>query len=139
MGKEDSALLLLEPEAKLSDDAMGIAIKKDESRLIRGLLRSKEGGGATLESGFTPLDLAASTGSVNVARVLLESGSDANATSRNGSTPLEDASLKGFESIVTLSRTVSAELPRCFESGAVTVVAGSSQASGAAHTCPEPP
>ncbi len=102
MGKEDSALLLLEPEAKLSNDAVEIAIKRDESRLIRELLRHKEGGGATLKSGFTPLDLAASTGSVNVTRVLLESGADANAASRNGSTPLEDASLKGFELIVAL-------------------------------------
>jgi len=102
MGKEDSALLLLEPEAKFSDDAVEIAIKRDESRLIRELLRRKKDGGATLESGFTPLDLAASSGSVNATRVLLESGADANAAGRNGSTPLEDASLKGFESIVTL-------------------------------------
>ena len=101
MGKEDSALLLLEPEAKPSDTVVEIAIKRDESRLVRELLRHK-GVGATLGSGFTPLDLAASNGSVNVARVLLQSGADANAVSRNGSTPLEDASLKGFEAIVTL-------------------------------------
>ena len=102
MGNEDSALLLLEPQAKLSNDAVEIAIKKDESRLIRELLRRKEGQGTTLESGFTPLDLAASNGSVNVTRVLLESGANANAARRNGSTPLEDASLKGFVSIVML-------------------------------------
>lgn len=101
MGKEDSALLLLGPEAKLSDAAVEMAIKRDQSRLMRELLRHKAGG-TTLESGFTPLDLAASNGSVNVARVLLEGGANANAASRNGSTPLEDASLKGFEAIVTL-------------------------------------
>jgi ankyrin repeat protein len=100
MGKEDSALLLLEPGAKVPDEAVETAIKRDESRLIRELLRRKEDG--ELDSGFTPLDLAASSGSVNVTRVLLEGGADANAASRNGATPLEDASLKGFESIVML-------------------------------------
>ena len=49
MGKEDSALLL-QPEAKLSDQAVMTAIKRDESRLIRELLRRNEGGGTTLAS-----------------------------------------------------------------------------------------
>lgn len=101
MGQEDSAFLLWEPEARLSGAAVEMAIKRDESRLIRELLR-REDRVTTLESGFTPLGFAASNGSVNVTRVLLESGADANAASRNGSTPLEGAALRGFESIVML-------------------------------------
>src|SRR5690242_16044411 len=77
-------------------------IKRDESRLIRKFLQHNEDGAERLRLGSRLLGVAASKGSVNVARVLLESGANANAASRDGSTPLEDASLRGFESIVRL-------------------------------------
>ena len=102
MGKEETALLLLDPGTKLSDGALDAAIKKDEAGVVGVLLRGGMPPDAALASGLTPLDLAASTGSEKVARVLLEGGADANTASRNGATPLEDAALKGFGSLASI-------------------------------------
>ncbi len=102
MGKEDSALLLLQAQPKLSESALEMAIKRDESRLIQEFLRRNDGGPATLNSGFTPLGLAASNGAVNVTRVLLESGAEVDAASKDGATPLEEACIRGVAPIVML-------------------------------------
>ena len=102
MGKEDSALLLLQAQPQLSENALRMAVKKDESRLIQELLRRKDGSLAMLQSGVTPLGLAASEGSVNVARLLLESGVEVDAMSKDGATPLEEASIRGITPIVLL-------------------------------------
>jgi ankyrin repeat protein len=102
MGKEDSALLVLKAQAKLSENALRMAVKKDESRLIQELLRRKDELPAMLQSGVTPLGLAASEGSVNVARLLLESGVEVDAMSKDGVTALEEASIRGITSIVVL-------------------------------------
>jgi ankyrin repeat protein len=106
MGKADSALLLLEAEAKdqktsqFFEKVMSAAIKKDESAVVDALLRHGALANRTLPSGPTPLDTAASAGAVTVVRVLLSNGADPNRSGRNGTSPLEDASLKGFNTIV---------------------------------------
>jgi ankyrin repeat protein len=106
MGNADSALLLLEAETNVQKTSqffkkmISAAIKKDESVLVAALLRHGALANGTLPSGATPLDTAASTGAVKVARVLLNNGADPNRSGRNGTTPLEDACLKGFDTIV---------------------------------------
>lgn len=92
MGKEESALLLLKPDAKLPDDAVDIAIRKDEAGVLGAVLR----GGMPANGA---VDLAASAGAAKVMRVLLDHGADPNVRSRNGATALEDAALKGFGEI----------------------------------------
>jgi ankyrin repeat protein len=106
MGKEDSAVLLLEGEPKdrqtpqFFGKTMVPAIRKDESLLLEALLRHGAPANGLLPSGATPLDVAASAGSIKVVRVLLDNNADPNISSKNGATPLEDASLKGLDSIV---------------------------------------
>ncbi len=98
-GKEDSALLLLEAEAKRQktpqsfEKTVDFAIKKDESVLVAALFRH----GATANDA---LDLAASSGAIKTTQTLLNSGADPSRIGPNGTSPLEDASLKGFDSIV---------------------------------------
>ncbi len=108
MGKADSALLLLEADAKeqktpqFFDRMMSAAVKKDESVLVEALLRYGASANGTLASGATPLDAAASEGAVNIVRVLLNNGADPKQNGRNGTSPLEDASLKGFGAIAEM-------------------------------------
>jgi ankyrin repeat protein len=102
MGKEDSASLLLQAQPKLSENALEMAIRRDESRLIREFLRRNDGGPTMLQSGFTPLGLAASNGAVNVTRLLLESGAEVDAASKDGATPLEEAAIRGIAPIAML-------------------------------------
>jgi hypothetical protein len=83
MGKEDSAVLLLEAEAKekatpqFSGRVIENAIRKDEPVLIATLLRHGVAANETLPSGLTLLEAGASAKATNVVRVLLESGADA--------------------------------------------------------------
>jgi ankyrin repeat protein len=106
MGKEDSAVLLLEAEARekgtpqLSGRILEAAIRKDESVLVAALLRYGVAANETMDSGSTPLEAGASAKAIKVVRVLLESGADANMNGWDGSSPLEDASLAGFDAIV---------------------------------------
>jgi ankyrin repeat protein len=102
MGKTDSALLLLEAEAKeqktpqFFEKTISAAVKKDESVLVEALLRSGALANDPLASGDTPLDAAASAGAAKVLGVLLNSGADPNRSGPNGTSPLEDACLRGF-------------------------------------------
>ncbi len=106
MGKEDSALLLLEAEPKeratpqFFERTMDAAIRNNESVLVATLLKQGALANDTLPSGSTPLDTAAAEGATPVVRVLLDNGADPNRSGRNGTSPLEDASLKGFDGIV---------------------------------------
>jgi len=108
MGKQDSALLLLEAEPKerqtpqFFGKMMDAAIRKEEPLLVEALLRHGAPANDLLPSGSTPLDAAASAGSNKVVRILLDHGADPNISGRNGATPLEDASLTGFDSIVNM-------------------------------------
>jgi ankyrin repeat protein len=108
MGKEDSALLLLEAEARTPQTAqffglaMEAAIQKDESALVTALLQYGALANSTLPSGSAPLDTAASAGAIKVVDVLLKNNADPNRMGRNGTSSLEDASLKGFAGIAGL-------------------------------------
>jgi ankyrin repeat protein len=105
MGKEDSAVLLLEAEPKEQQTpqffgkTMDAAIKRGESVLVETLLRHGAIANVLLPSGNTPLDAAASAGASKIVHILLDNNADPNISGRNESTPLEDASLKGFDSI----------------------------------------
>jgi ankyrin repeat protein len=105
MGKEDSALLLLEAEAterntpQFFEKTMDAAISKDESALVETLLRHGVALNGTLPSGSTPLGAAAFAGAAKVVGLLLQSNADPNISSRDGTSPLEDASLKGFDKV----------------------------------------
>lgn len=107
-GKESSALLLLEAEAKtkgippLWKQTMEAAIRKDEAKLTAALVQHGVSPNDPLSKELTPLDIAASTGSAKAALALLNNGADANAENPNGTSPLEDAALRGFEPIVQL-------------------------------------
>lgn len=108
MGKEDSALLLLEaqPAARQTPEFLGktmeAAIGRDQSLLVEALLRQGISVDHVLPSGYTPLDAAAFRGASKTARVLLEKGANPNAAGKDGTTPLEDAALKGFDPIVDM-------------------------------------
>jgi ankyrin repeat protein len=105
MRKEDSALLLLEAEAKeqrppqFFERTMDAAIRKDEPALVEALLRHGVPLNATLPSGSTPLGAAAFAGSVKAVRLFLQNDADPNISGREGTSPLEDASLNGFDTI----------------------------------------
>ena len=102
-GKEDSALLLLDADRQKGphylDKTMDLAIRKDESLLVKNLLRQGVAPNDALPSGLSPLGAAASSGGLKTVKVLLDSGADPNRVAANGTTPLEDASLKGFTEI----------------------------------------
>src|SRR5262249_25513636 len=106
MGKEDSAVLLLEAEPKEQQTpeffgkTMDAAIRKDQSVLVETLLRHGALANDLLPSGSTPLDVAASAGAIKVVHALLDKSADPNISGRNEATALEDASLKGLDSIV---------------------------------------
>ena len=108
MGKEDTALVLLEAEPKeqltpqFFAKTMDAAIKKDESLVLEAVVKHGALANDRLPSGSTPLDLAVSARAIKVVRVLLDNNADPNISSRNGSTPLEDASLNGLDSIVSI-------------------------------------
>jgi ankyrin repeat protein len=96
MGKEDCALLLIEGASQKTMDA---AIRKKQALVVDALLRRGGDANALLPAGFTPLDIAASAGAIDVVRILLKNGADPNLSGRNGSSPLEDAALKGFATV----------------------------------------
>ena len=106
MGKEDSAVLLLDAEPKdhqtpqLFGKAMDAAIRKDESVLVESLLRKGALVNGLLPSGSTPLDVAVSARALKAVRVLLDNGADPNVSGRSGASPLEDASLEGLDAVV---------------------------------------
>jgi ankyrin len=108
MGKEDSALLLLEaqPAAQRTPEFLGktleAAIGRDQPLLVEALLRQGTDVDHALPSGYTPLDAAAFRGASKTARVLLEKGANPNVAGKDGTTPLEDAALKGFDPIVDM-------------------------------------
>jgi ankyrin repeat protein len=117
MGKENSALLLLEaqPPAQRTPQffarAMETAIRMDQASLIAALLR--QGINDALPSGYTALDAAAFAGASKVARMLLDNGADPNLAGKDGTTPLEDAAR---QRIRFHSRYASCSRGRC-ESG----------------------
>src|ERR1035438_776820 len=108
MGKEDAAVALLNAEptepktTQFLGTAMEAAIQRDESGVVATLVRHGAGTNSPLSTGKTPLNLAASKGSVKVAGILLNNGADPNLTGLSGATPLEDAALKGEESIAKM-------------------------------------
>jgi ankyrin repeat protein len=104
MGKEESALLLLEAEPgnALVESTLAAAIRKDEALVVEAMVRRGASPNDPLGSGATPLDQACSDGAIKTARVLLDQHADPNNAGRNGSTPLEDAALKGFDAIAAL-------------------------------------
>jgi len=105
MGKEESALLLLEagPAGQRTPQFLGntmqAAIGMDQALLAEALLRQGAKVSEALPSGYTPLDAAAFAGASKAARMLLDNGADPNAAGKDGTTPLEDAAAKGFDSI----------------------------------------
>jgi ankyrin repeat protein len=101
MGKEETALVLLEAGAKNPPECLEFAVKKDEAQVTEALLHNGAKANAALPSGSTPLDLAASAGSIGAISVLLNNGADPNFAGPNGTSPLEDASLKGYDSVAT--------------------------------------
>jgi ankyrin repeat protein len=115
-GKESSALLLLDAEAKLRktpsswERTLDAAIKEDEPALVGALLQHGLSANTALPSGLTPVGAAVAAGSTNVARVLLNDGADPNREGGQATTPLEDASLKGFHPIVELLLEHSARI-----------------------------
>jgi len=108
LGREDSALLLLdaEPAAQRTSQFLGntmeAAIAKDQASLADALLRAGLPVNQPLPSGYTALDAAAFAGASKSVRILLAIGADPNAPGKDGSTPIEDAAAKGFDSIVTI-------------------------------------
>jgi len=96
-------LLLIDVErqkgANYLDKTMDLAVRKDESLLVKDLLRRGVAPNDPLPSGLSPLDSAASSGAIKSVKVLLDRGADPNRLAANGTTPLEDASLKGFAEI----------------------------------------
>ena len=105
MGKEDSALLLLEAELaermtpQFLEKTMDAAVKKDEPALVEALLRHGVPLNAALPSGSTPLGTAVFAKAVKVVRLLLQGSADPNIGARDGTSPLEDASLGGYDDI----------------------------------------
>ncbi len=108
MGKEDSALLLLEaqPGAQRTPQFLGktmqAAIGMDQALVAEELLRQGAKVNEALPSGYIPLDAAAFAGASRAARMLLDHGADPNAAGKEGTTPLEDAAAKGFDSIAAV-------------------------------------
>jgi ankyrin repeat protein len=108
LGKQDSALLLLEAEPKdrqtpeFLGKTMEAAVGKDDSRLVEALFRHGTPTNGILPSGYTPLDAAAFAGAIKTVGILLDNGADPNLSGPDGTTPLEDASIRGFDSIADL-------------------------------------
>lgn len=107
MGKEDSALLLIEaepaqPVSGRLEKAMESAIRLDRAVLVAALVANGVSADAKLPSGATALDAAAFAGAGKTVQALLGHHADPNLEGRSGSSPLEDASLRGFDSIAGL-------------------------------------
>jgi ankyrin repeat protein len=108
MRKEDCAVLLLEAEPKeketplLLERAMETAVRKDESLVVKTLLRHGASANSILPSGSSALDTAAFTGAAKVVGVLLKDHADPNLSGPNGTYPLADASLQGFDAIAEM-------------------------------------
>jgi ankyrin repeat protein len=108
MGKEDSALLLLDAQpagqrtplflAKTLEAAIGL----DQASLTELLLRQGMNVNEDLPSGYTPLDAAVFGGASKTARMLLDNGADPNAAGKDGTTPIEDAAAKGFDAMAAI-------------------------------------
>jgi ankyrin repeat protein len=105
MGKEDSALLLLDAEpkdrltAQFLEKIMNEAVSKNQARVADALLRQGVSVNSTLPSGSTPLGVAAFAGAVDVVRVLLARSANPDLSDSDGAAPLWSASLKGYDAI----------------------------------------
>jgi ankyrin repeat protein len=106
-GKEDSALLLLEAEQPQTprslEKAMSLAITKDESILVKNLLRHGAAPNEALPSGLSPLEDACLKGFDGVAGLLLDHGALVNqVNSGSGTTALYAAASFGKGNVVKL-------------------------------------
>jgi ankyrin repeat protein len=108
MGKEDSALLLLEAEPRERQTpqffgrTMEAAIRRDESAIVESLLRHGAPANGLLPTGSTPLNAAASIDAVKTLGILLDNSADPNMAGASGATALEEAALRGFDSSVKM-------------------------------------
>ncbi len=108
MGKEDSALLLLEAEPRERQTpqffakTMEAAIQRDEPAIVGSLLRHGAPPNGPLPTGSTPLNTAASRGAIKTLGILLDNSADPNMAGASGATPLEEAALRGLDSIVKM-------------------------------------
>jgi ankyrin repeat protein len=108
MGKEDSAVLLLDGEPRerqtpqFFSKTMEAAIQRDEPAIVESLLRHGAPANGPLPTGSTPLNAAASRGAVKTLGTLLDNGADPNLAGASGATALEEAALRGFDSVVKI-------------------------------------
>jgi cytohesin len=108
MGKEDSALLLLEAEPRerqtpqFFGNAMEAAIRQDESAVVESLLRHGAPSNGLLPTGSTPLNAAAARGAIKTLGTLLDNSADPNVAGAGGATPLEEAALRGIDTIAKM-------------------------------------
>lgn len=105
MGKEDSAMLLLnaEPKDRLTaqflEKIMTEAVSKNQARVAAALLGQGVSVNSMLASGSTPLGAAAFAGAAEVVSVLLAGSADPNLSDSDGASPLWSASLKGYDAV----------------------------------------
>jgi len=112
MGKEDSALLLLQSQAgePLTPQFLYSAIAKDEGSVVALLIQNGFPVNGRLPDGNTPLTIAASAGANRAIEALFAHGANPNAADANGATPLENAALKGFTDIANALIAHGAEI-----------------------------
>ncbi|NXF25888.1 ANK2 protein, partial [Rhodinocichla rosea] len=109
-GHNQAVAILLENDTKgkVRLPALHIAARKDDTKSAALLLQNDHNadvqskGCFPLQSGFTPLHIAAHYGNVNVATLLLNRGAAVDFTARNGITPLHVASKRGNTNMVKL-------------------------------------